>query len=84
MKLCISKGMKCNENSYLLQEAVNSTEMLQITACDAMLHIIQFTLMTEHILWALFSNGILYEYDLRTKTSEIIEKSRDICSYAIQ
>lgn len=77
--------MKSNGNSYLLQDAMNSIEMIRLTANDDSLnHIKLFTMMTVNNLWALLSDGILYEYDIQTKRTNIIENSGQISSYAIQ
>lgn len=85
MKINYTHGIKSNGNSYLLQDAMNSTEMIRLTANDDSLnHIKLFTMMTVNNLWALLSDGNLYEYDIQTKRTIIIENSGQICSYAIQ
>lgn len=71
--------MKSDENSYLLKDAANSIEQIEVMAEQSMHQIMQTLLINEQILWILLSNGILYEYNFDTKQSLVIEGSERIC-----
>lgn len=86
LKMVHSKAMKINACSFLLKDVVNSIEVIPTTAFtagDSKLCIKLFTLITEHILWALLSNGILYEYDFSMECSRVIENSGTIQYYRL-
>lgn len=82
--MLISNDMKNDKNSYMLKDAVNSIETIDITAGGTeLLHVIQVTAFTETIFWILLSNRILYEYDSCSKSLTAVEDSRRLCYYAI-
>lgn len=83
MKIRFSNQMKSDENSYLLKDAVNSIEKIEVMAEQSMHQIMQIVLISEQILWILSSNRILHEYNFSTKQSSIIEDSERICYSAI-
>lgn len=83
MQIRLSNEMKSNENSYLLRDAVNSIEKIEVMAEQSMHQIMQIVLINEQILWILLSNRILYEYNFSTKRNSVIDDSQQICYCAI-
>lgn len=86
MKIRFSNDMKSDENSYLLNDAINSIEKIEVMVDDdddddESVHqiILQIVLINEQILWILYSTGILYEYNFHTKQYSIIKDSTQIC-----
>lgn len=75
--------MKSDENSYLLRDAVNSIEKIEVVAEQSLHQITQTVLINEEILWILLSNHILYEYNFRTKIHSVIEDSQQMCYCSI-
>lgn len=85
MKLVISSEMKSDENSYLLLDAMNSLEEVDFATADSQtaLHVVLLNFLSQNQLWALLSNGIVYEYNLCSNNFSIIENSGQICSFAV-
>lgn len=83
MKIWFSNQMKSDENSYLLRDAANSIERIEVMAEQSMHRIMQMVLINEQILWILPSNRILHEYNFSTKQSSTIEDSERICYCAM-
>lgn len=79
MKIRYSSEMKSDKNSYLLRDAVNSIEKIEVMVEQSMHQIMQIVLINEHILWILLSNRILCEYNFSTKRNSVIENSQQIC-----
>lgn len=83
IKISISNEMKHGEHSYLLQDAMDSIELIPVIATDLTFQIVRISLLNEHILWILLSSNILYEFDFRTKSFSAIEDSQQICDFTI-
>lgn len=66
-----SKDMSFKENSFLLDEASNSVETVEITGNKS--NIIQITSVKDAIVWVLMSDGLLYEYNGRRNEFLILE-----------
>ena len=83
MKIRFYNEMQSDENSYLLSDAVNSMEKIEVMVDQSVHQIMQIVLVNEQILWILLSNRILYEYNFCTKRNSIIEDSEQICYCSI-
>lgn len=83
MKIRFSNEMKSDENSYLLRDAVNSIEKIEVMTEESMHQIMQIVLINEQTLWILLTNRNLYEYNFSTKQNSIIESTERICYCSI-
>lgn len=76
MKIPISNEMNSNTNTYLLQDAINTVDNIELKTGDSSLQVVLLTsIVVNRTFWILFSNGKLYEYNFCTKKLTVIDDS---------